>query len=107
MRSPTLARVLGIFVLAVVIGGLIGWWASRNPNTDPAQPKTEPSAPVENVVSEPKTEPVANADAPVPDVASNTNAFDPALWDEKLDEILGDPNDDTDRKAREMLDMMD
>lgn len=96
--------------MAIVIGGLIGWWASRNPNAGPPQPATQPSAPVVEVPVEPEmTEPTEAPEVtPETNVANITNApFDPALWDERLDEILGDPDDDTDRKAREMLDMMD
>lgn len=39
-------------------------------------------------------------------VSADTNAFEPAQWEEKLDEILGDADDDTDRKANQLLDMM-
>jgi hypothetical protein len=108
MRSSTLVRALGILVLAIAIGGLIGWWASRTPNTP--QPISEPTAPIVTAPAEPTAIPdtTTNADlVPPPEVASNTNTFDPALWDDKLDEILGDADDDTDRKARQMLDMMD
>lgn len=113
MRSSTLVRIFGILALAIVVGGLIGWWASRNPNpqTNPgtSQSVTEPSNPVAEVSEPIMTEPATNTDVtPVPNVTSITNIpFDPALWDERLDEILGNPDDDTDRKAREMLDMMD
>src|SRR5690348_16079121 len=107
MRSSTLARVLGVLIVAIVVGGLIGWWASR-PSRQSTAPTPEPPAPV--VTTEPTVVPTAttNADvAPAPAVTANTNSFDPALWDDKLDEILGDADDDTDRKARQLLDMMD
>jgi hypothetical protein len=110
MRSSTLARVLGILALAIVAGGLIGWWASRNTNSATTSQPSPPPAPIATAPVEPTPIPkaVTNADVSAPpEVASNTNAFDPALWDEKLDEILGDADDDTDRKARQLLDMMD
>lgn len=104
MRSSTLARVLGILVVAIIVGGLIGWWASRTPNSSTVPPTPDPV-----IATEPTVDPTltTNADVvPVPPVVASTN-FDAALWDEKLDEILGDPDDDTDRKAGLLLDMMD
>jgi hypothetical protein len=114
MRSSTFARVLGILALAIVAGGLIGWWASRNTHpTQPQPPAPQSSAPVAvtpSVEPTPIPKPATNGNGVIAaptEVASNTNAFDPALWDDKLDEILGDGDDDTDRKARQLLDMMD
>jgi hypothetical protein len=111
MRSSTLARVLGILAVAIIAGGLIGWWASRNPSgTETTAPTVQPPGKTETTL--PSNPPVAPGEketepAPEPETVSTNAAFDPALWDERLDEILGDPDDDTDRKANQLLDMMD
>lgn len=109
MRSSTFVRVLGILALAIVAGGLIGWWASRNSKQMPA-----PSAPQPVVNTPVAPTPSAAPQVTTPEiktetdvVAADTNSFDPGSWEERLDEILGDADDDTDRKANQLLDMMD
>lgn len=112
MRSSNFVRIVGILLLAIVAGGLIGWWASRSTKiaAPPATAKTGPSAPVATA----PIEPPASIPAPkpvekpaVPQVASSAEKFDPNDWEDKLDDILGDIDDNTDVKARQLLDMMD
>jgi hypothetical protein len=110
MRSSTLARILGILVVAIIVGGLIGWWAGRDKSRPEIIP--QPSVQESTTTTKPTTAPTVTteitetSDAPDPTEVS-TNAFDPELWEERLDEILGDADDDTDRKANQLLDMMD
>jgi len=110
MRSSTLSKILGILAVAILVGGLIGWLASRNPSkteSTPPLPVSEGTTTTTTTeLTQPPVEETTNTEVkPTSDVAS-TNAFDPALWEERLDEILGDADDDTDRKSRQLLEMM-
>ncbi len=112
MRSSTLSKALGILVAAIAIGALIGWWASRN-SSHPLPPVVEASA--EPEIAPRKNEPAPPAPfinppvavAPVQaEVVSPTDLDDPALWEEKLDEILGSDMPE-DKMGEELLAMMD
>ncbi|MEO5802815.1 MAG: hypothetical protein ABIR24_04740 [Verrucomicrobiota bacterium] len=95
--------------MAIIVGGGIGWWASRNPHSRP-EPTPQPPAPTVTIPDEVIPDPPAMTNVevipPAVAVSADTNAFEPAQWEEKLDEILGDADDDTDRKANQLLDMM-
>ncbi|MEO6183600.1 MAG: hypothetical protein ABIP76_10790, partial [Verrucomicrobiota bacterium] len=109
MRSSTLTRVLGILFVAVVVGGLIGWLASRGPS--PGR-KPLPETVVQTAVPEPEPKPAAVKPAikvevtPPSEVVATNELDDPAMWEEKLDAILGDGDDDTNKKGLQLLEMM-
>lgn len=112
MRSSTLSKVLGILALAIVIGGLIGWWASRN-SSQPVLPSVpEVSDPDYTAPALPPKDPPAlatNLPPPPPDqpeVVSTNLLDDPALWEDKLDEILGSDTIPEDKKGEQLIQMM-
>ena len=107
MRNSNVSRILGILALAVIVGVLIGWWVSRTPKgleniTQPEVPDLALSKSAPPSLQPPKEEMATETDSADPNAP-----FDPALWDEKLDEILGDADDDTDRKANQLLELME
>ena len=109
MRSSTLTRVLGILVVAIAVGGLIGWLASRGPS--PGLDAT-PERVVQPTLPEPATNVIAVKPAPkvegtpAPEIVSTNGLDDPSMWEEKLDKILGDADDDTNKKGLQLLEMM-
>ena len=108
MRSSNLTRVLGILVVAVVLGGWIGWRASRGPSTR----QTTPEPVVQQKAPQPAPTPVVAAPptkidlTPAPAVVSTNELDDPSKWEEKVDAILGDGDDDTNKKGLQLLEMM-
>lgn len=113
MRSSTISKMLGILVAAVLVGGFIGWLASRNPSQPQPPPAKVPDA--EIAATEPIPAPVVppvqirppEITPPVePEVAVNTDLNDPALWEEKLDEILGTDEIEESKKGEILLEMM-
>ncbi len=105
MRSSTLTRILGILFVAILVGGLIGWWASRNPSRPNSTPPPE-EPPVAAVEPPPVIVPTVTNEAPiVPEVVSTNVLEDPSLWEEKLDEILGNDTPE-DKKGEQLIDMM-
>jgi len=107
MRSSTLGRVSGILFVAIVIGGLVGWWMSRTP-AEPESRSPEPTTlPAVSTETEPPAPPknniVAEIPMPAPPVAgTNWSADD---WEDHMDEILTSETD-TRRKAEDLLDML-
>ena len=107
MRSSTLGRVSGILFVAIVIGGLVGWWLSRNP-TEPGSTSPEPAIlPPVSTETEPTTPPMTNIVTEIPTPTSpvagtNWSADD---WEDHMDEILTSETD-TRRKAEDLLDML-
>jgi len=99
----------GVFAGVLLIGGLLGWLATRKTSNEPlsgANSKTSaPAAPSTGVFSlNPRQRPASvSTNKPVLPVAtSKTNANLIADWEDKLDEILGSESDESE-KARRML----
>lgn len=96
-------RVLAFIVVAVVAGGLIGWWATRS-KTIEVQPTPVPSitedAPAStNAAGDPAAgSPHVSAEI-MPEVTA-TN------WEDRLDDILGSDKMDEDQKADKLADMI-
>ena len=107
MRRSNLTRVLGILFVAVTVGGLIGWWASRNPASPKAVVTENPVSPVPLTKEiEPTPPPIAQIDPAIPaPVDASPNSPDDSTWEDKLDEILTSDTDTT-KKGEDLLDMM-
>ena len=95
--------------MAVLIGGLIGWWASRNParpGSRPPELATRPTPPVEmEHTPSTKSNLVAVIPIPVPEVAGTNSSDEAETWEDKLDEILTSETETT-QKGEDLLDMM-
>lgn len=110
--------LIGIGILAGIVGAgiLVGWWGSREkpvPQTRrPLETQTimpapqnpslakmnEPASPVETVAGRTSTPPVTNTSPAV----ATTNLV--AEWEDKLDDILGSEQDDT-NKVKQLFEM--
>ena len=109
MRSSIIPRVLGIFLVAIVVGGLIGWWVSRNPSHTTIVP---PEKPMPHLTTQTDPEPIripppTNVTAIAPTVAAtNANTSEePKTWEDKLDEILLSDTE-TNKKGEDLLELM-
>ena len=107
-RFPNFGPLATIIVVAIVIGSLVGWWASRTPSQIKA---TTPQAkPAETAATETKPEkPIVAPAPPAEALETPTNAQPPVTaqnWEDRVDEILGDDKTDTDQKADLFADMV-
>lgn len=97
-----------MLMAAILVGGFIGWWASRNS----ARPGTPVPEMVSHQTASPERTPVPltkdiTTEIPVPiPVAASTNSTDEAeTWEDKLDEILTSELDTT-QMGESLLDLM-
>jgi hypothetical protein len=112
-RKSPLGPIIGVLVLALVIGGLIGWWASRNP-TETQQPIVEaPEAVVEQptISEKPEQPPVdtiaVDPETPMPpDEEPKLGEVNEENWQDHLSEILGAENVESDEKADKLATMI-
>jgi hypothetical protein len=110
MRSSSVPKILGIILGAIIVGGLIGWLASRNPALPKPVVVEKPTArETPPVIAEPiipaPANPVTNAAiVPVPSVSTNT-PDEPETWEDKLDAILLSDADEN-KKGDDLLAMM-
>ena len=103
-------QILIVLVIALLVGGLVGWWLTRRPDSPPL--------PVQNVVETPAEQPTNESEAAPPitiePVAPVETAAVPtglgevtaANWEEHLDQILGSDKIDEDAKAEKLADMI-
>ena len=107
MRTSTLGRVFGVLTVAILIGGLIGWWVSRDSTGSGSTHEAGTTSPAVSPEVERTPPSATNIDAeipvPAPVVASTNNPADD--WEDELDEILSSDTD-TNRKAEDLLDLM-
>jgi hypothetical protein len=109
-NSSRIFVVVGVVVGVVGLGLLLGWWGSRQNSAPsirpiaqtlsqpaPAPADSAPLNPPEPIASRPTTVPPPPVTSPVP-AAANTNLS--AAWEDKLDDILGSDEDDTNRIAQ-------
>jgi hypothetical protein len=114
MRSSTLTRIFGILFAAIVLGALIGWWASRtlppkatnnNIAVAPTESKVASSDSAttnESISVTPKSNFVAIVPNPIPPAAEPP---DPDEWEDKLDEILVSDTE-SNQKGEDLLKLM-
>ncbi len=108
-KFATVLKVAGVVAGVVVVGILLGWWSSRGTAPKPVQPvaSTEPPSPVApqpvSVPPRPIPEHVTGeTPTPVAAVTASTNLI--TDWEDRLDQILGPPGDESD-KAKQLLAM--
>ena len=114
MRSSIIPKAFAILAGAIVIGGSIGWFASRNASdvSAPAQESPAESQTTDNTTTENKTDFVKSIPNAAPVVAiqpadSTTSILDdPALWEEKLDDILLSDSVPENKKGEQLLELM-
>jgi hypothetical protein len=117
-RIPSLGIVAAIVLLAVVVGGGMGWWVSRDNDVQPPKGQTVPAETIntsensgetqpqpttaksKTAASEPKTTEVTDASA---NTAGQLPSAGENQWQQSLDEILtteGEPEQKADRLLR-------
>lgn len=111
-RIPSWGIVIGIILVAAIVGCGLGWWVSRDSSVQTTTTQVSPPAVEENShVTQIPTAPVTVAVTPAVPPATNTDivedpALDPAVasgeepWQRELDEVLtteGEPEQKADR----------
>ncbi len=118
-RFSSLIPVLGILIVALVLGGLVGWWASRGPEKRPARPqiaeKPTEQTPTESTANVATTavKPVSKAQPVIEQPVEPVPVYNPpeapttaANWEEKLDDVLGNDKMDFPEKSDKLADMI-
>lgn len=115
--SSKVGKILGILVVAIILGGIFGWWISRQGGTIPNLPANTSSggASSPGIVTTPSSNSVtAVLNAPVKNglITTNTDSDAPAEapaepqgWSEKLDAVILGPEDEN-KKADKLLALM-
>jgi hypothetical protein len=109
MMEKSSKIVVGVGIVVVVIGAgiLVGWWGSRDKSAPQVRPSVETSSPVTSAVSKPAggnptvsppPEKPMTPPAPLPVTGAAPAATNQiADWENKLDDILGSDEEDTNK----------
>jgi len=105
-NSSNLSRIFGFLALAVGLGLLVGWWASRDGDLHPKTFTNNASLAEPSAVIKPLVKPVVSNAVEIEATADATPPPEPVqqpTWEDKLEEILLNGDIQENQKAEKIL----